>query len=296
MIAEAIGSLVPASEWSGTVVSLYSTAMNLLHPTGLLVGLVAADAQMSPFSLLVPELFADAHGANGVTLRVTTPCRLSGNQLGIGSLTVELGAARQWSGLLPPRLDGGIGAAQISLRRLEAGLAVAGAAGGLLDVVIASASPTIFARKARELLARVEETAVSKASKLIRLSGLVGLGVGFTPSGDDFISGALLAEQLTAGRGGVVDREDIRSAIDRTNHGGRTLLTSVLARRFPDYLLQFASSLYESEIIGRSDNGAAFRLVLDAVRVATAHGETSGTDAVSGTAWYLRRACGTHSI
>ncbi|HUX19900.1 MAG TPA: DUF2877 domain-containing protein [Spirochaetia bacterium] len=292
MTAEAIGSLVPAPAWSGAVVSIYSTAVNLLHPDGLLVGLVAAEGQMSPFSLLVPELFRASTGANGVLLQVAMPCRLSGNQLRIGPLTVELDAATIWSGLLEPHLEGGISTPGNSLRRLEEALGAAGTEGGFLSMIIATASPTIFNRKASELLAQIEETAGSRASVLAGLSGLVGLGIGFTPSGDDFISGALLAEQMTAGRGGRIDREEIRYALGRTNYGGRTLLSSVLDRRFPDYLLQLASSLHASELVGQSDEGAASRLVVAAVRAAASHGETSGTDAMSGAAWYLRLAAG----
>ena len=166
-------------------------------------------------------------------------------------------------------------------------LAVAGADDGLREIVVAGPSQTIFGRRAREILEAVDWVNGGGPGPLRGLSRLGGLGNGFTPSGDDFISGVLLAREMTGRGGPELDEQEIRSALDRTNDGGRTLLTGVLSRCFPAYLLEFAGAIAASIRSSSSGGAAVERSVQDAVRAAAAHGETSGTDAVTGFAWYL---------
>lgn len=288
--AELIGALVPGHSWNGSVVSIYSKAINLLHPDGFLVGVVAFERQMSPFSIHAPELFTVGSDDIAVGLQQGTPCRWGGNRLELGPFGIELEEAISWSGLLPGALTGAVRKPQAILDLLLEGLRVAGAHDGLRELVIPNDSPTIFGRKAREVLDRTRSRSSSPDGTIRGLSGLIGLGIGFTPSGDDFISGVLLAEELTGGLGGLVDREEIRSTLKKTNNGGRTLLVSVLARQFPDYLLALARGLCEAAGRDADGDAAAGKTAIATVRTAAAHGETSGTDAMSGVAWYLERA------
>jgi hypothetical protein len=258
----------------------------------VLVGLVAFESQMSPFSIHVPTLFAEDSGKVSGMLHRGTVCRWTGGRLSLGPFVVDLGSADHWSGLLTSVLIGEFVDPGTTLDRLECALGIAGADGGLREIVIPSSTPTVFGRKAKEVLDRIEQQRESNGDRLTGLSGLVGLGIGFTPSGDDFISGLLLAHEMTGETGVAIDRQEIRSSLSKTNYGGKTLLTGALENRFPDYLLRFAEELSVSQSAGRSNVDSGNRAVLEAVRNAVTYGETSGTDAVTGIVWYLRFTVG----
>lgn len=270
------------------MVSLFSRAFNVLHPRGLLVGVVAAPEQMSPFALLAEGLFrAEGGVAPGARIAKGAMCRRTSSGLIVSGMRLDLSGSRPWDGRLPPGLMGSIADPSSLAALLRAAIAAAGAEDGLREIVVPGSSGTIFARRAREILASAHNGEDGRREKLRGLSGFVGLGIGFTPSGDDFISGVLLAREMTGRGGPELDEQEIRSALDRTNDGGRTLLTGVLSRCFPAYLLEFAGAIAASIRSSSSGGAAVERSVQDAVRAAAAHGETSGTDAVTGFAWYL---------
>ena len=117
--------------------------------------------------------------------------------------------------------------------------------------------------------------------KIRGLSELIGLGIGFTPSGDDFIAGAILGEELTGTMGHdypLIDRDEIIGALHRTGYGGRTLLWQVLKNHFSFYMIKLADGLL-SGVPGEMER---------AVCRAVSHGETSGTDLLTGLVWYLK--------
>jgi len=295
--AKAFGELVPRGVWQGNVVSVYSRALNLLHPKGLLVGLVASAAQMSPLSILVPGLFAfgDGGATAGRGVKVGERGEIDGEMLRLSGISIGLTSAEPWNGRIRSEIAGCIADPVRTFERLQQALAVEGADDGLREVVVTGAEQTIFGRRCREILGSVEHGADEIRSDsphpahLQGLSELIGLGIGFTPSGDDFISGVLLARSLVAPRLRMrIDRDELESALGRTNDGGRGLLIAALKDQFPAYLLAFASSLAESERQTAVDPAIAVQLVSDAVREAARYGETSGTDAVTGAAWYLR--------
>ena len=142
------------------------------------------------------------------------------------------------------------------------------------------------------------------------LGALVGLGIGFTPSGDDFLAGALLAERLLD-REAIIpeaDRRAIAANLGKTTPGGRTLLWLALQGSFPAYLMEFAEAVAAAAavtpggIAGSASEGiaparapdAAARgdfnpVVREACATAFRHGETSGMDAISGFTWALGR-------
>ena len=104
------------------------------------------------------------------------------------------------------------------------------------------------------------------------LSKLVGLGIGFTPSGDDFLTGAMLYEVLSGSY--LINRESILTRLSKTTEGGRTLLVMAVKNSFPYYLKVFAESIYA----GKSSFD-------DIVKRALEHGSTSGSDAIAGFLW-----------
>jgi hypothetical protein len=114
-----------------------------------------------------------------------------------------------------------------------------------------------------------------------RLSQLIGLGPGFTPSGDDFIAGALAGErmsQIFGQPGFAIDKGELRTSLCKTNDAGKTLLWQALQGHFPCYLTEAVKGL--SRAGGPHD-------LARVVSRATVHGETSGTDALAGLLWYL---------
>ena len=66
--------------------------------------------------------------------------------------------------------------------------------GGFLGLLRRDEANNPFVDKAMKVLSGIQ-SAPSRAARLKVLSGLVGLGPGSTPSGDDFIAGVLLGEE-----------------------------------------------------------------------------------------------------
>jgi len=135
-----------------------------------------------------------------------------------------------------------------------------------------------FSRRALNVIRTMDDDRSS-----IDLSGLVGLGVGFTPSGDDFICGALAAADAVraAVSQPALDIEPILGRLRTTTLAGATLLSLACTNSFPAYLVQFVRQLIESKMSG----------IEDAVHIAIGHGATSGTDALVGFLWMLGSLC-----
>ncbi len=256
--AVARGAFVPESV-SGRVLSLHAGAVNVLdEPSGLLVSLLLREDDMTAMGVLVPRFpkgIAAGRALSGAGLQVS------------GGWRVSLDGAAVWHGrpAFRPALD------RARLGSVAAALRSRGVPGGFLGVIDSSdANP--FGARARALLA-----GASASAPAAREAALVGLGPGFTPSGDDFLAGALLAEECCAGaEGPAVDRESIRRSLARTTPGGRTLLALALRGSYSAYLLRFLALL---------DSARSDEEVRAAVREAVAHGETSGTDALIGLLW-----------
>ena len=106
-----------------------------------------------------------------------------------------------------------------------------------------------------------------------RPDAMVGCGPGLSPSGDDFLTGALLAFA-----GSALFRGKIERALPGTTAPGRTLLWMALQRQFPAYLVEFV------DVVSAADSAGA---VVAAARAACARGETSGTDALAGFCWQM---------
>jgi hypothetical protein len=126
------------------------------------------------------------------------------------------------------------------------------------------------------------------------LGRLVGLGIGFTPSGDDLVTGFLLGERLARlasmrssetdckdsqrATFPIIEKEDIRNARNRTTTAGWTLLFQALQGRFPAYLIEAVKGLFRG-----TDPEDHYAVVKRAAR----HGATSGTDALVGLYLYM---------
>jgi hypothetical protein len=256
------------------VYSVHDYVINIEAVAGeesLLVSLVTRPRDMTDLAIRVPEL---PQGVRPGT-------RVSWGEKG----DVSTAGAERWQGVVHETqelrsLRGG--EAAWSPRRLADVVAQAltdKASGESFRAVALDRDENPFAERARSILSSA--TPAHDFPK--EIAGLVGLGIGFTPSGDDFISGALLAASLLGRPSSGAIREAITDVLHRTTAGGRTLLWLALRDRFPAYLLELAAALAEASV-----NGSEAR-VREATAAAFRHGETSGMDAVAGLAWYLRR-------
>ncbi len=148
------------------------------------------------------------------------------------------------------------------VRKLIEFISVYGKPEGLLGVVDRTVS-SVWSDKALRVLGD---------ENLGNCAGLVGLGIGFTPSGDDFVCGVLLGLDAL---GREDEFEDLVSCLDlqRTSLGGRSLLLGALQKEYPLAFRDFVCGVGK----GRLDN-KIFNF-----------GSTSGTDFVSGFCWVLKK-------
>jgi len=108
------------------------------------------------------------------------------------------------------------------------------------------------------------------------LPSLVGLGIGFTPSGDDFIAGALAACSLIGARLPRASRDALLArSSTATTLPGSVLVSDAMDGSFPGYLRDFALCVAGDSRTGIADLEAA-------VARAAKHGYSSGVDATTG--------------
>jgi hypothetical protein len=273
-----VGSFVLRSSGQGAVVSVHPGAVNVLIEEGLLLSFVAHRRDLTALAVLAPELVEARPSVGAAVTR-------RGDALQVGGTQVPLAGVPVWRGRLHRR---DLGSAHPGLAALlGSALQASGKPGGLLGLLgpggaaEAHGRGNPFAERTAAVLRRAAEA--NDSATLPGLEALVGLGPGFTPSGDDFLTGALLGERAAhlAGREAPrIDAGAIAARIDRSSAGGRTLLWLALRGSFPAYLLAAWRAL------SRARTPEAVRA---AVVEAAAHGETSGTDALVGLRWYLQR-------
>jgi len=250
------GSLIGDGNWDALVHSLYANVVNLLREDGLIVSLLADAEAMTPMGVLVPRLFVTPLPDSIVGRSVK--CRESVIVID-GVATIDLSRSQPWEGTLDEAVIQRIPAVRVS--PLREALLAHGKTGGLLGVLDGKPGNP-FVETARAALSDGRHDA------------LVGLGPGLTPAGDDFLTGALMASAAHVGR------ERIEAALPGTSPFGRTLVWMALRGSFPAYLRAFV------ETIARADS---IPDVEDPVRAACSHGETSGTDALTGFCWAMKR-------
>jgi hypothetical protein len=243
------GALTEAGPWKGRVLSVHPRALNILRDDDLVVSVVADVMSMSAMGVLAPELFETLLNPD----LAEAPASMEGSVLRVADLAaIDCTGSQAWEGTveaavvraLPPCL----------FKTIRESLFVHGNPAGLLGVL--QPNGNVFAEHARAALDRgwLEE--------------LVGCGPGLTPSGDDFLTGVLLA--LPA-----FDSSRLKISLTGTAPAGRTLLWMAMQGRFPAYLAEFI----------RNVTGGSAEIVDAAVHSACSHGETSGTDALSGFCW-----------
>jgi hypothetical protein len=284
----------------GRVISVHDHAMNIRQGNvWRLTSLVDRERDLTALSLLVSTKEFQS------VLRRHKPG---------DAISLNVAGGESWSGTLPETPLSAEAAARLcgQRRAIARALAIHGRPEGLRDLVATpgreareevaphagaggrAASTPFLQRAARVLRAETGQRGEG-VRQALDLSGLVGLGVGFTPSGDDFITGALASGALVA-PGNIVDTSGLEGRLTSTTIGGATLLGLALDGSFPFYLVQFVTAL--GGIVGGVGQSGmddastpAAGAVSQAVALAVKHGHTSGTDAVSGFLHALNSYC-----
>lgn len=274
-----VGALVPGLTGKGVVAAVHSSAVYIRRPDGLLVAIVEKFSHMTSLSFTAPDLFQNGRHFRPSILPGDA-VTLGKDVLFLGGLSFDLRRGKGWSGIL--------NATQFrlwllpKLFLLKEILLEVGKEDGLLGLVGGRKDPNPFVRRALAAL-RASASEGGARSSLQKLFLLIGLGPGFTPSGDDFITGALAAERLSRNLGrppAFIDKGELRNSLHKTSDAGRTLLWQALQGRFPCYVLEALKSIAKA---GDS------RELTQALSRVVAHGETSGTDLLTGLIWYLER-------
>jgi hypothetical protein len=247
------GALMGPDDWTGVVQAVYANAINILRADALVVSIVADVGAMTAMSVHSPGFFDDPAGevVPGQSVART------GSLIEIAEFArFDLARSRPWQGTIDGALVSGIPVKHVSAARNA--LLTHGKPGGLLGLLSRGEPANLFVETARAILSAG------------RYESLVGLGPGLTPAGDDFLAGALMAPTQPAGM------RRVETSLSGTTAGGRTLLWMALQRSFPAYLRAFVETIAHSGSTGE---------IRDAVRAACAHGETSGTDSLTGFCW-----------
>jgi hypothetical protein len=282
-VASSIGPGVPDGEFSLRVHSVFRGALNLrLDGQELLVTLLSADGPDSPQGIRLGATdfrgWGVAAGAPGLLGRDALTLHAGAG----GAVGVDLSRARRLRPV-PLAPAGELGPAFLAcareLEREQEGrgcdLRIGPLLGGPGDGELEGFGRRLHAA-ARELglaAARLDAEGARRA-----VGGLVGLGAGSTPAGDDFLSGFLAALRSAAGavpaRRAFVESlgEAVAARLPATTDLGATALRCALRALAPAPLLELAAAL----AAGRTAEALA------ALRRACAQGHSSGADLCTG--------------
>lgn len=239
--ALAAGCAVPAGEHAGRVAAVFSRAVHVQLDAGrLVVALLGPDGAGAPPVIRLDAEPAVAGFQAGEPLRWRTDAILDG----LGRVRVWIPAGSRVSARPIARPDlrrPAVGALWRSLAgALEQRQRAAGTSLRLAALRNGLPSPDAVGERLAEA-ARALADALRRSDAdgtLVACAGLVGLGPGLTPAGDDFTCGLLAACGRTEDWAGGV-----RSLLGRTTPAGSTLLGCALEGQFADALCALAAAL-----------------------------------------------------
>jgi hypothetical protein len=193
-ISRPVRERLQQQEFAGRAFGVHRVACNLIDEHGYVITLLAPRVRQGPFSILVNTSFEDIAIGDGV--------HADEDRLQVGQMSIELQGASVWE----PRPDWS------QLRKARRQVEHAFAAlddwtspaiwGGLPHITgadeYAEGQPTFMARLARgkEAYSRLIRQGLGQGKRDALAEGarlLAGLGPGGTPSGDDFLVGAMAA-------------------------------------------------------------------------------------------------------
>ncbi len=270
-----LAPLLEASCWKGQIASVFQKTLHIIGPGDTLLHLQAGPLLVSPFSLRVSEPLAMIIKAG--SLAEGMPVRKEGACIEVpGGLRLLIGKVRYYCSpvVTPGRVDPEVLAIAKRILRLE------GHPGGF-DTLPGTRA---IAAEIQKALAERDADRLLSAAR-----GIIGLGPGLTPSGDDFLVGCLKALWLLAGRAPelrrMIDclRPDLAPGLgDRTTRVGAEFIRHALNGQFAEVLDRAAHAL----LVPTTPEATA-----SAVSRLVAQGETSGTDTTRGLLACLDAVC-----
>ncbi len=268
------------------IYSIHRTALNLINEQGQLMALVLPEIGPGPFALLVHphEAVFGARGGFVGVVALEDHVAWRDTSLVIGNAEVKLSKLQDWSArppwgrVDPEQLQPHLALLVDLLARHapEGSLAPLigdtfrgddpGAADHAAAILGAAAAP---ARGLIEAATKRREGQLAQAAK-----DLAGLGMGVTPSGDDFMVGAMYALWATADASdaGWLSSVMLNNALPRTNRMSAAWLTAAARGEAAEPWHQLVKALLQGH--GAGISAAVLRLVQT--------GHTSGADSLAG--------------
>lgn len=263
----------------GRVIHLFPKVVNLINQEDQVLSVVVPAVGNGPFTMVVDA--DQISGVHGLDDRVV----VSSGQLTVGMLEVFINTAAVWDPMP------GWGAINTSflpelIKLIETRLKSRARSGGIADVFYLDPSGK---QKGYPYLERMESSSrlllkavLHKDEIEIKTSTrrLAGLGVGLTPSGDDFLIGVMYALRLIKSE---EEAEGLSDAIRRIGSGRTTRLSGAW--------FEAASSGEAGERwhqLVRALKVGDRRKIDQAIRAILEVGETSGADALTGFVQYLK--------
>jgi hypothetical protein len=260
--------------YTGRVHSVFDRVVNLQSAQGGLLTLASSDVDNAPDTLIV-----DVRGFGNCRLAVGDRCGAAmPDELFIGSaLRVNHAGAVTWSERCPAYPDD-VSTLRASLGQIEMALARDGTPGGVLpaatgDAPMLRAVHAALAQRAARTLDALSHGDLGVACE--SALGMIGLGPGLTPSGDDFLTGlfaVLNIERSPCHRFRRICDHVVAEAVPLTNAISLATLKAAAQGRVREsivVLLRY-SMFGSAEGVGRS------------LSRVLAIGSTSGTDIVAG--------------
>jgi Protein of unknown function (DUF2877) len=270
--ADLAGSNLPEESFRGSVQSIYSKVINLLHPQGYLISIVDKIDKMTDYGLMLGDFSSISPLLSKLTSFVWDK-----QIIVFPKVIVDFSFSEIWCGRvdLPLPVNPWI---INQVKKIFIELTVDEG----LSPIITRRKGNIYSRAADKILSKIVPEKGNRERKSIDISSLVGLGIGFTPSGDDFLVGVMLYEFISCQN--IIDRKSIEQNLTKTTSGGRTLLLLSLRNSFPAYLKQFTES-----IILEKHQNVQYSIIKSTLIDALAHGSTSGSDSITGYLWAVEK-------
>lgn len=265
--------------FTGQTLVTFEHACDLLTERGEIIALVDAQVGNGPLNIVVQEFARLLEN-----LEAGVPAFFSEDGIRAGGLTVNLEDAivwdprPEWNSLRTHKADF---VGQLStLRRLCQKYAPSGSFLALMEPTLSCnpAHNAVLAR-ARQALYALEAGWAGDADRLREGAiQLAGLGSGLTPSGDDFLSGVMLAAWLFHPNPNSLGCVLADAAAPLTTHLSAAFLRAAARGECSE-----AWHILLAALIG--ENGASKTEIAGALRGALARGATSGADALAGFLW-----------
>jgi hypothetical protein len=264
----------------GNVHSVFAAAVNFTSVAGDLYSLAAAKKGDAPATVRVQADAFDNYG-----LSPGDPVTATGGVLTCGPLAVQAGKLQPWTAVLPsfPADSAGRRRLATNLRTFRQALTTGGKAGGLWAFGCGQPGKTMLARELALRAAALRACLADGRPSAALEAGyrLLGLGIGLTPAGDDFLTGFILTFRLPAAPFGK-DHHRLAAGLVREAATATTIISLSMLRHAADGWAAADAIALAAALTAAGENE-----VLTAAGRLLETGATSGTDLAVGLATAL---------